>query len=164
MSQNPDPLTGEPGSHPVATGLGAAAAGAAGLAIGTAIAGPLGTVVGGLAGVVAGALGGHAAGEAIDPTAEEAYWREAHPNQPYAPGTTYHEYRDAYRVGYENAHVEGPELGAFEDAEPELRAKYESGQNVLPWVKVRVATQSAWTRARATLGRPGPPSTSAGVY
>src|SRR4051794_28198101 len=47
MSQNPDPLTGEPGSHPVATGLGAAAASAAGLAIGTAVAGPVGTVIGG---------------------------------------------------------------------------------------------------------------------
>lgn len=164
MSQNSDPLTGEPGSHPVATGLGAAAASAAGLAIGTAVAGPVGTVIGGIVGAVAGAIGGHAAGEAIDPTVEEAYWREAHPSQPYASGSTFDEYREAYRVGYENAGAVGPEIGSFEEAEPELRARYEAGQNVLPWVKVRVATQSAWTRARTTLHRPGPPRTSGGVY
>ncbi|NJL23055.1 MAG: hypothetical protein HC895_23115, partial [Leptolyngbyaceae cyanobacterium SM1_3_5] len=31
---NPDPITGEPGAHPVGTGIGAAGAGAAGAAIG----------------------------------------------------------------------------------------------------------------------------------
>ncbi|MES2571719.1 MAG: hypothetical protein V4710_16905, partial [Verrucomicrobiota bacterium] len=44
---NRDPITGEPGSHPVATGAGAAGGGAAGAAIGTAVAGPVGTVHGG---------------------------------------------------------------------------------------------------------------------
>lgn len=161
---NPDPLTGQPGSHPVATGVGAATGAAAGAAIGTVVAGPIGTVVGGVVGTVAGAMGGHATGEAIDPTAEDAYWREAHGQQPYAGGSSYDEYKDAYRVGYEGVQVDGPEIGRFEDAEPELRAKYEAGKNVLPWMKVRVATQSAWTRARAALGRPGPPRTSGGVY
>src|SRR4051812_19347260 len=111
---NQDPITGQPGSHPVATGIGTAAAGVAGAAIGTAVGGPIGTVVGTVVGAVAGAIGGHALGEAIDPTAEEAYWREAHARQPYADGTTYDEFRDAYRVGYEGARVEGPELGSFE--------------------------------------------------
>ena len=41
---NPDPLTGEPGSHPLGTGIGA----------------------------VAGAAAGHGAGEILDPTVEDA--------------------------------------------------------------------------------------------
>jgi len=41
---NRDPLTGAPGSHPVGTGIGAAAGGvAAGAAAGTLAAGPVGT-------------------------------------------------------------------------------------------------------------------------
>src|SRR4029453_19377638 len=82
--RNEDPITGEPGSHPVATGIGAAGAGAAGAAIGTAVGGPVGTVVGTGLGAVAGGYGGHAAGEAIDPTVEDAYWREQHSRQPFA--------------------------------------------------------------------------------
>jgi hypothetical protein len=156
---NKDPLTGEPGSHPVATGLGTAAAGATGAVIGTAVGGPIGTIVGTVIGAVAGALGGHALGEKIDPTVEDAYWREAHPRQPYAEGMSYDECREAYRVGYE-----GPALGSFEEAEPELRARYEAGEKVLPWIKVRVATQSAWTRAMAPKGKAGPSRSTGGVY
>ena len=37
---NEDPITGEPGSHPVGTGLGAAGGAAAGAALGTAVGGP----------------------------------------------------------------------------------------------------------------------------
>ena len=39
---NRDPLTKEPGSHPVGTGLGSAGGAAAGVAIGAAIGGPSG--------------------------------------------------------------------------------------------------------------------------
>ncbi len=35
---NPDSITGEPGSHPIAAGVGAAGAGAAGAAVGTMVA------------------------------------------------------------------------------------------------------------------------------
>ena len=34
---NPDPITGAPGSHPIGTGVGAAAAGLAGAKIGAAV-------------------------------------------------------------------------------------------------------------------------------
>jgi hypothetical protein len=162
VQDNADPLTGQPGSHPVATGLGTAGAGVAGAVIGAAVGGPVGTVVGTVIGAVAGAFGGHALGEAIDPTAEEAYWRTEHQNQPYAEGTRYEDYEAAYRTGYEGA-IAGPELGSFEDAEPEMKRKYESGENVLPWIKVRVATQSAWSKVRAGRPRTEPPPTSGGV-
>ncbi len=65
---NRDPITGEPGSHPVGTGLGAAAGGAAaGAAVGT-VAGPVGTGIGAAVGAVAGGLAGKAAGEHFNPT------------------------------------------------------------------------------------------------
>lgn len=60
---NRDPLTNEPGAHPVGTGLGAAIGGAAtGVAVG-AMAGPIGAAVGGVVGAVAGGL--YARGEPI---------------------------------------------------------------------------------------------------
>ncbi len=64
---NRDPLTGEPGSHPVGTGVGALGAGAAGGAIG-AVGGPIGAGIGAAVGAVIGGLGGKAAAEHFDPT------------------------------------------------------------------------------------------------
>ena len=99
---NPDPITKAPGSHPVATGVGAAAAGAAGAAIGSIVPG-VGTVVGGVIGAVAGAVGGgyagKAVGELIDPTGTDEYWRETHASREYAKGTSYDEYQPAYQYG-----------------------------------------------------------------
>ena len=50
--ENRDPITGEPGSHPLGTGLGSAGGAAAGAAIG-AIGGPIGMAVGGVIAIVA---------------------------------------------------------------------------------------------------------------
>ena len=69
---NTDPLTGEAGAHPVATGVGAAALGAAGLVVAAAVAGPVGVAVALAGGSVIGGYVGKAAGEVIDPTAESA--------------------------------------------------------------------------------------------
>jgi uncharacterized protein (TIGR02271 family) len=66
-TENRDPITGEPGSHPASTGAGAVAGGVAGATVGSA-AGPVGTGVGAAAGAVVGGLGGKAAGEKFDPT------------------------------------------------------------------------------------------------
>lgn len=79
---NADPITGEPGSHPIGTGIGGVGGAAAGAAIGT-MAGPLGTLIGGAIGAIVGGGVGHAAAEAIDPTREEAYWRAEHANADY---------------------------------------------------------------------------------
>ena len=64
---NRDPITGEPGSHPVGTAAGAAALGTAGAAAGAA-AGPIGVGVGAAAGAVIGGLTGKAASEQFNPT------------------------------------------------------------------------------------------------
>ena len=63
-----DPLTHEPGSHPVATGVGAAGGGATGAAVGLLVGGPVGGVIGAIVGAVAGGFGGNAVGEAVEPT------------------------------------------------------------------------------------------------
>ena len=69
---NADPLTGEAGAHPVATGVGAAAMGAVGLVAAAAVAGPVGVAVALAGGSVIGGFVGKAAGEVIDPTEESA--------------------------------------------------------------------------------------------
>src|SRR3954462_4274769 len=109
---NRDPITGEPGAHPVGTGVGAAVGGAAagvlggmaaGAVSGTAAAGPIGTAVGAVVGGVAGGLAGKSGAEAIDPTTEDAYWSENYASRPYYDASTsYDEYRPAYRYGWES--------------------------------------------------------------
>ena len=67
-SMNRDPITGEPGAHPVGTAVGATAgAVAAGAAVGS-VAGPVGTVVGAAIGAVAGGAAGKGVAETVDPT------------------------------------------------------------------------------------------------
>jgi uncharacterized protein (TIGR02271 family) len=100
---NPDPLTGAPGSHPVATGVGAAAAGAAGAAIGSVVPG-IGTAIGGAVGAIVGAVGGgyagKAVGEAVDPTGTDDYWRENYKTRHYVKSDAdYNRYRPAYQCG-----------------------------------------------------------------
>lgn len=117
---NLDPLTGEPGAHPVGTGVGAAtagAAGAAGAAIG-AIGGPIGIAVGAAIGAVAGGLIGKGVAESVDPTGEDAYWRERHSGDADRP---YETYSSAYRVGY-SGYRDGK---TFEESEEGLRTEYE---------------------------------------
>ncbi len=123
---NADPITGEPGSHPVGVGVGAAGGGATGAAIGTAVAGPIGTVVGAVIGAISGGLAGKGAAEAIDPTGEDTYWREHHAKQPFAAkDRTYDDYSPAYRTGF-TGHSKYESGTRFEDAEPTLREDYET--------------------------------------
>ena len=66
-SAHPDPITGEPGAHPVGVGVGALGAGAAGAAIGS-IGGPIGMLIGAAIGAVAGGL----AGKEVATTSEDS--------------------------------------------------------------------------------------------
>src|SRR4051812_40023465 len=98
---NRDPITDEPGAHPVGTGVGAAAAGTAGAAVGMA-AGPVGAVVGAVIGSLVGGLAGKDVAEEINPTVEDAYWRENYTKENYVePDASFDDYQPAYRVGYE---------------------------------------------------------------
>lgn len=140
-----DPITSEPGSHPLGTGVGAAGGAVAGAAAGT-IAGPLGSLVGGVVGAVVGGLAGKAAAEAINPTAEEAHWRDNYSRESYVePGRSFDDYGPAYRHG-----VEGrlQHEGDWEAAEPELASRWEQarGGSSLSWDQARPASQAAWDR------------------
>ena len=96
---NRDPITDEPGAHPVGTGLGAAGGAVAGAAAG-ALGGPIGVAIGGVVGAVVGGLAGKAAAEAVNPTAEEAHWRENYTGEPYyQQGRSFDDYGPAYRLG-----------------------------------------------------------------
>ena len=100
---NRDPLSDAPGAHPVGTGIGAAGGAVTGAAFG-AMGGPIGAAVGGVAGAVVGGLAGKGAAEAVNPTVEDAYWRDAYQSEPYyVAGRSYEEYRPAYELGWNAA-------------------------------------------------------------
>jgi len=154
---NRDPLSGAPGSHPVGTGLGAAAGGlAAGAAVGT-VAGPVGTLVGAAAGAVIGGLAGKGVAEMIDPTAEEAYWRENYATRPYVTtGASFDDYGPAYRFGVD-AYSRYPGR-RFEEAEPDLMRDWNraKGTSALDWEKAKHATRDSWQRVSDTIERAVP--------
>ncbi len=121
--QHADPLTGEPGSHPVGTGVGATVGGVA-LGVIGAVAGPVGAVVGVTVGAVLGGLSGKGFAEGYDPTVEDAYWRENHDHQPFAKtGGRYDDYAQAYRTGH-SGYRPGK---TFEEREADLQMEYEGG-------------------------------------
>ena len=142
---NPDLITGAPGSHPVGTGVGAAGAGAAGAAIGS-IAGPIGTVVGAVIGAVAGGYAGKGAAEMIDPTAEDAYWKENYKTRPYAKGADYAQLAPAYRYGVESRQQHAGKN--FDEVETHLRTDWESkhGSSGMGWEKAKMAVRDSWDR------------------
>jgi uncharacterized protein (TIGR02284 family) len=144
---NLDPISKEPGSHPVGTGIGAAMGGVAGGAAAGVVAGPAGAVVGGVAGAIAGGMGGKEAAEALDPTAAEAWWRDRHTLEPYYEmGRPFDDYAPAYRLGVEGRR-DYP--GSFEEAEMRLADRWDTyrGRSTLDWPQARQASRAAWNRA-----------------
>lgn len=116
---NLDPLSDEPGAHPVGTGVGA--------------------VVGGLA--------GKATAEMANPTAQDAYWRQSHTRESYyQPGLSYEQdYRPAYALGWSPVGAAG---GPFEAVEPRLRERWERERELssLDWDQARAPARAAWER------------------
>ena len=151
---NKDPMTGEHGAHPVGVGIGAAVGGAATGAAAGALGGPIGAVVGAVVGAVAGGFAGKAAEEAIDPTVEDAFWRETYPTRPYysleAPYATY---APAYRYGWESEvrYFKDYDETDFDTAEPKLQEDWEQSVQAhgLEWDQARHATRDAWHRSAA---------------
>ena len=161
--ENPDPITGAPGSHPAGTGIGAASGGLAGAAAGIP-AGPVGMAIGATVGTIAGGLAGKVAAESANPTspaapggdttaavvdadAEDAYWRSQFQREPYyvAPHT-YDDYAPAFLTGYLGySRLAG---SRYEDIESDLERDYSAnraGSN-LTWLEAKPATRAAWQR------------------
>lgn len=146
---NKDPITGEHGSHPVGTGIGTAAGGAAAGAAAGAVAGPIGAVVGAVAGGVAGGLAGKAVAEKIDPTVEQAYWKDEYKNRPYYSEDHDYDttYAHAHRHGWESRQAHADKT--FDEAEPVLHEQWNSQYREpsrLEWEQARDATRDAWDR------------------
>lgn len=139
--------------HPVGSGVGAAAGAATGAAVGTAVGGPVGTLVGAAVGAVAGGLVGHGIAEGINPTAEDAYWRENYQSRPYAKaGSSYDDYQPAYRYGWESRARYSDRK--WEDVEPELGRNwndYNRGSARQTWDEAKLATKDAWHRVEDRL-------------
>ncbi|HTH80844.1 MAG TPA: PA2169 family four-helix-bundle protein [Ramlibacter sp.] len=146
---NRDPITDQPGSHPVGTGVGAVGGAVAGAAAGAA-GGPAGMAVGGVVGAIVGGLAGHAAAEAIDPTAEEKHWRDNYQREPYyEQGRSFEDYAPAYRMGVTGR----TRYDTWETAEPQLRDQWqrERGTSELSWDKAQPASRAAWDRVDDSL-------------
>jgi hypothetical protein len=154
---NRDPLTGTPGAHPVGTGVGAVAGGIATAAAVGSVAGPVGTLVGAAVGALAGGLVGKGVAEMIDPTVEDAYWRDNYATRPYVgTGATYDDYGPAYRYGVDSySRYEGR---TFDDAEPQLRNDWNRvrGTSSLEWERAKHATKDSWQRISDTIERAVP--------
>jgi hypothetical protein len=143
---NPDPITGEPGSHPVGTGLGTAGGGLAGAAVGAA-AGPVGAAVGAVVGGLAGAFAGKGIAENIDPTLEDAHWSSNYDRETYFdPSYDFEDYRPAYRHGY-TARASNPGR-QWSDVEGSLERGWDKakGKSRLGWDKAKHAARAAWNR------------------
>ena len=141
---NPDPITKEPGAHPLGVAGGAGAGAATGAAIGGAVGGPVGVLAGGAIGAVAGGLAGKGAAEAVNPTAEDAYWRKEYAGRPYASGESYDKWRPAYQHGWQS--YEKNRGKKFEDVEPQLKQEWEraDGGREMSWDRARNASSDAW--------------------
>jgi hypothetical protein len=109
----------------------------------------VGTVVGTIVGGVAGGLAGKQVAENIDPTREDAYWRENYSTRPYAErGSAYDTYRPAYQYGWE-ARGRYPDR-QFDEVESELARDWPKaqGKTSLSWSKAKPATRDAWDRIK----------------
>ncbi len=152
--ENRDPISGATGSHPVGTGLGAVAGGAATGAVVGSVAGPIGTAAGIVGGAIVGGLAGKGVAEAINPTEEDAYWRERHSTQTFARNRPYEDFSPAYRTGYEGYGRYGNSR-SFDECEIELRQDYErtKGRSNIAWDDARYAARAAWQKVSGNYER-----------
>ena len=146
-NRNADPITNEPGSHPIETGIGAAAVGAAsGMALG-AVAGPIAAAIGTAVGAVAGGYAGKGIGELIDPTTEESWLRDNFPSRPYVEkGDRFEDFHPAYRHGA----IAESKLGdaGIDLMDEQHQREWEANkENKMPWTKARGAVKDGYDRS-----------------
>ncbi len=109
--------------------------------------GPIGAVIGAAIGAVAGGLAGKGVAEVVDPTAEDAYWRENYTTRSYVePGSSYDDYQPAYRYGWESRTQHHGK--AFNEVEADLERGWNSTKSTanMSWERAKHATRDAWDR------------------
>ncbi|HEY0855784.1 MAG TPA: hypothetical protein VGE16_01925, partial [Albitalea sp.] len=98
-------------------------------------------------GALAGGLAGKGIAELVDPTAEDAYWRENYATRPYHDAAwSYDDYSPAYQYAYNryDEYAGRP----FEEVEPELGRDWDRyrGESRLTWERAKEATRDSWDR------------------
>lgn len=163
--RNDKPTMRDDSSHPVAKGVGAAVGGVTGGVLGGAAAGatvggmtgPVGAAAGAVAGAVVGAIAGKGVAQAIDPAAEDTYWRDNYASRPYVTAdAAYDDYGPAYRYGVD-AYSRYPDR-RFDELEPDLSRDWVNarGRSSLEWDKAKHATRDAWHRVSNAVERAVP--------
>ena len=147
----PDPMAdavnAPEGGSDVSNAAGGAAAGAI---AGTVIAGPVGTVIGAAMGAIAGGIASLRDADAIDPSQEDAYWREHFVNRSYVEnGSSFDDYGPAFGYGV-NAYTQYAGR-TFDSIETDLSHGWKTarGGSKLDWDRARNATRDAWDRVSA---------------
>jgi uncharacterized protein (TIGR02271 family) len=106
-------------------------------------------VVGAVAGGVAGGLVGKHVAETINPTVEDAYWKDNYQSRPYVEqGASYEQYRPAYRYGWE---AQSQHAGKhFDQVESDLKSGWDKARDKskLSWDKAKSVVRDAWDRVR----------------
>lgn len=149
-ARNPDPLSDQPGSHPIETGVGAAVGGAlSGLAVGM-VAGPVGAVVGVVGGALAGGLAGKGLGELIDPTTEDNWIRDLLTRQPGRTQEWTDAARQAYRFGW-HAEARYPGL-TFAECEDSLKQDWHARNWAYKWEDHRDQVLEGFAKGRDVNG------------
>lgn len=152
VDTNPDPITNEPGSHPLGTAVGSAGGAAGGALIGSMF-GPIGMMIGGGLGAIAGGGAGHAVGEMLNPTLETEYWRAEHADRKYfITDKDYdRDYLPAYRYGWETR-AKYPEAEWDDKLENKLEQAWDEikADSTLMWNEAKEAVRDAWHRSDKT--------------
>lgn len=150
--KNPDPISGEPGAHPIGTAIGSAGGAAAGATVGSVM-GPVGMLVGGSIGAIVGGAAGHDAAENVNPTDEVEYWRTTYSSRPYADAQYQFEsdFRPAFTFGVDSRNRYSGRQ--WDDALADhLRSEWDArrGTSALTWSQAHPAVRDAWDRTDRT--------------
>ncbi len=92
-------------------------------------------------------MAGKGAAEAVNPTAEDAYWRDNYKDRPYVEqGRTYDDYRPAYEYGWQSRQQH--QGRKYEEVESDLERGWDKSKDRagLGWEKAKHATRDAWHR------------------
>jgi len=114
-------------------------------------------LVGAAIGAVAGGLAGKGIAELVDPTAEDAYWRQNYSSRPYYDAAwSYDDYSPAYQHAYNN--YDSYRGKSFDEVEPQLGRDWDSarGSSRLTWDRAKDATRDSWDRLSNAVERAVP--------
>ena len=93
--------------------------------------------------------------EAVDPTAEEAYWRESYTREPcYRDGHTCDDYAPAYGLGIGSLVTDKYRDRSFDDIEGSLADAWDNyrGNSRRNWSEASPGARAAWARAQRDRG------------